>query len=99
MTKCAKNISNRKYTKLLKYGSAFWWESYRTDAPVRIYLQASFPYKRPLSDEQLLQGIIDERFFGYVQCDTEVPGHLRDYFSNFPPILKITVVKRNDIEI
>ena len=55
------------------------------------------PYKRPLSEEQLLQGIIDGRFFGYVQCDIEVPEHLRDYFSKFPPIFKNTVVSRNDI--
>ena len=41
--------------------------------------------------------IIDGRLFGYVQCDFEVPEQLRDYLSNFPPIIKITVVKRNDI--
>ena len=35
--------------------------------------------------------------FGYVQCDIEVPEHLRDYFSNFPPIYKNAVVSRNDI--
>ena len=46
---------------------------------------------------QLLQGIIDGRLFGYVQCDIEVPEHLRDYFSNFPPMFKNTVVSRDDI--
>ena len=44
-----------------------------------------------------MQGIIDGRLFGYVQCDIEVSEHLRDYFSNFPPISKNTVVSRNDI--
>ena len=44
-----------------------------------------------------MQRIIDGRLFGYVQCDIEVPEHLRDYFSNFPPIFKITVVSRDDI--
>ena len=46
---------------------------------------------------QLLQVIIDGRLFGYVQCDIEVPEHLRDYFSNFPPIFKNFVVSRGDI--
>ena len=56
-----------------------------------------FPYKRPLSEEQLLQGIVDGKLFGYVQCDIEVPEHLRRYFSNFPPIFENTVVSREDI--
>ena len=66
-----------------------WWCLYKTDAPVKSYLRANFPYKRPLSEEQLLQQIIDGRLFGYVQCDIEVPEHLRDYFSNFLPYSKI----------
>ena len=74
-----------------------WWRLYKTDAPVKSYLRANFPYKRPLSEEQLLQRIIDGRLFGNVQCDIEVPEHLRDYFSNFPPIFKNNVVSRDDI--
>ena len=50
-----------------------------------------------MSEEQLLQGIIDGRLFGYVQCDIEVPEHLRSYFSNFPPTFKNTEVSREDI--
>ena len=74
-----------------------WWRLYKTDAPVKSYLRAKFPYKLPLSEEQLLQRIIDGSFFGYVQCHIEVPEHLRDYFSNFPPIFKNAVVSRDDI--
>ena len=74
-----------------------WWRLYKTDAPVKSYLRANFPYERPLSEEQLLQRIVDGRFFGYVQCDIEVPEHLRDYFSNIPPIFKNTVVIRDNI--
>ena len=73
------------------------WSLYKTDAPVKSYLRANFPYKRPLSEEQLLQGTIDWRLFGYVQCDIEVHEHLRDYFSSFPPIFKNNIVSRNDI--
>ena len=74
-----------------------WWSLYKTDAPVKSYLRANFLYKRPLSGEQLVRQIIDGRLFGYVQCDIEMPEHLRDYFSNFPPIFKNTVVSRDDI--
>ena len=59
--------------------------------------EKNFPYRHPLIEEGLLHGIIDGRLFGYVQCDIEVPEHLRDYFSNFPPIFKKTAVSREDI--
>ena len=74
-----------------------WWSLYKTDASVKCHLRGNFPYKRPLSEELLLQGIIDGQLFGYVQCDIEIPEHLRSYFSNFPPIFKNTVVSREDI--
>ena len=44
-----------------------------------------------------MQGIIDGRLFGYDQCDIEVPKNLRDYFSNFPLMIKNTAVSRDDI--
>ena len=74
-----------------------WWSLYKTDASVKSHLRENFPYRHPLSEEGLLHGIIDGRLFGYVQCDIEVPEHLRDYFSNFPPIFKNTAVSRDDI--
>ena len=74
-----------------------WWSLYKADASVKSHLRENFPCRRPLSEEGLLQGVIDGRLFGYVQCDIEVPEHLRDYFSNFPPKLKNTVVSRDDI--
>ena len=74
-----------------------WWRLYKTDATVKSHLRENFPYKCPLSEEGLLQEIHDGRLFGYVQCDIEVPEHLRDYFSNFPPIIKNTVVSSDDI--
>ena len=73
-----------------------WWSLYKTDASVKSHLREDFHYKRPLSEEQLLQGNIDGQLFGYVQCDIEVRENLRSYFSNFPPIFKNTLVSRED---
>ena len=44
-----------------------------------------------------MQRFIVGRLFGYVQSDIEVPEHMRDYFFNFFPIFKKTVVSRVDI--
>ena len=74
-----------------------WWSLHKTDASVKSHLRKNFPYRRPLSDEGLMQGFIDWRLFASVQCDIEAPEHLRDYFSIFPPIFKKTAVSRDDI--
>ena len=75
-----------------------WWSLYEAGDPsVKSHLRENFPYRRPLSEVQLLQGIINGRFFGYVECDIEVPERLRRYFLNFSPMFKITVVSREDI--
>ena len=76
-----------------------WWcRLYKSGESVKSHLRENFPYKRSLSGEGLLQGIIDGRLFGYVQCDIEVPEHLRDYFSNFLPKFRNTIVSRDDID-
>ena len=73
-----------------------WWSLYKTDASVKSHLQKNFPYRHPLTEEGLLHRNIDGRLFGYVQCNIEVPEHLRDYFSNFRPIFENTAVSRDD---
>ena len=73
-----------------------WWSIYKTDASVKSHRRKNLPYRRPLSEEGLMQGFIDGRLFRYVQCDIEVPEHLLDYFSNFLLIFKNTAVSRDD---
>ena len=84
----------QKGYQIVEMSECEWWSLYQTDASVRSHLRKDFPYGRPLSDEGLMQGIIDGRLFGYVQCDIEVPDHLRYYSPNFPPIFKNTAVSR-----
>ena len=74
-----------------------WWNLYKTTTCVKQHLRQSFPYKRPLREESLLEQIRSCKLFGYVQCDIEVPEVLKKKFANFPPIFKITNVGRHDI--
>ena len=71
-----------------------WWEFYKTDVSVKEYLRGSFPYKRPLRQDQLLDKIKSGTIFGHSQCDIEVPEHLRENLANFPPLFKNTNVSR-----
>ena len=64
---------------------------------VKEHLRESFPFKRPLREESLLEQIRSGTLFGYVQCDIEVPEELKKKFANFPPIFKKTNVGRHNI--
>ena len=92
-----KDYVQQKGYQLVEMWECEWWSLSKTDASVKSHLRENFPYKRTLSEEQLLQGIIDRQLFGYVQCDIDVPEHLRSYFSIFPPTFKNTVGSREDI--
>ena len=60
-------------------------------------MRESFPYKRPLREEGLLEQIRSGKLFSYVQCDIEELEELKKKFANFPPIFKKTTVGRHDI--
>ena len=45
----------------------------------------------------MLARIEEDKLFGYVQCDLELPEELRERFANFPPIFKNFDVGRENI--
>ena len=49
-------------------------------------------FKKYLNQNQIVQYIQDACLFGFVECNIEVPGHLKDYFSEITPIFKNTEV-------
>ena len=92
-----KDYIQQKGYKIIEMCECNCGELYRTDATVKNHLRTNFPYQRTLSEKRLMQEIKSRRLFGYVQCDLKVPENLKAYFVNFTPILKNTVVSRNDI--
>ena len=87
----------QKCYQIVEMWECEWWSLYKTDASVKSHLRGNFPYRCPLSEEGVIQRFIVGRHFNYLQCDIKKPEHLRDYFSNFPPIFKNTIVSREDI--
>ena len=74
-----------------------WWRLYKTTNTVKLHIRENFPYRRSITEEQLLERIKKGNVFGYVQCDVEVPENLRANFANFPPVFKNILVSKNDI--
>ena len=50
-----------------------------------------------MTEDQIIQAIQDKTFFGLVECDIEVPDHLRDYFSEMTPIFKNITLSQKDL--
>ena len=63
-------------------------ETLKGDESVKIHVRNSFLFKLLLTQESVLAKIGEDKLFGYVQCDLEVPDGLKYNFSNFPPFFK-----------
>ena len=89
-------LRNKGY-KVVEIWECNWWETVKGDESVKIHVRNNFPFKLPLTQESLLTKIREDKLFGYVQCDLEVPDGLKYKFSNFPPIFRNFNVSRADI--
>lgn len=45
----------------------------------------------------ILNDVLNDRFFGLIECDISTPEHLKDYFAEMPPIFKNVEVTYNDL--
>ena len=89
-------IKERGY-KIQEMWECEWWRHFKTDSSVKNHVKTSFPYKRPLSTDFVLEKIKKRALIDYVQGDLIVPDELKPTFSSFPPIFKNIDVCRNDI--
>ena len=51
----------------------------------------------PMSFKTILKRVCEGKFFGFIECDIHTPDHLKEKFSEMPPIFKNTFVSREDI--
>ena len=63
------------------------WQALVTQCPeIKAYLAQHGKY---LNQDQIIQYIQNGHLFGFVECDIEIPDHLKEYFSEMIPILKM----------
>ena len=87
----------KKGYKIVEMRECEWWDQVQKSSILKDHVRKNFPYKLPLSSETPLTRIHEDKLFGYVQCDLEVPEELREQFANFPPIFKNCDVGRENI--
>ena len=77
------------------------WQALVTQRPeIKAYLSqhhTNTHFKKHLNQDQIIRYIHDGRLFGFVECDIEVPDHLKEYFSEMTPIFKNTEASLKDV--
>ena len=95
--KLRKLYLEKKGYKVIEMRECEWWYHVQENSMLKNHIRKNFPYKLPLSKETLLTRIHEDKLFGYVQCDLEVPEELCERFANFPPVFKNCDVGREKI--
>ena len=97
MDQMRKQYIKEKGYNVVEMWDCEWWNLYKTTTCVKQHLTESFPCKRLLREENLLEQIRSGKLFSYVQCDIGVLEELKKKFANFAPIFKNTNIGRHDI--
>ena len=102
----AETKANSKYIKeqgyqLIEVFECQWRRLKKTNSQVQHFLSTKFQrpldHHETLTNDQILKAICDESLFGVVECDVQVPDHLKPKFAEMCPIFKNTEISRNDI--
>ena len=77
------------------------WQAFLTQRPeIKAYLAQHRTYahfEKYLTQDQIIQYIKDGHLFGFVECDIEVPEHLKEYLLEMTPIFKNNNVSLDDV--
>ena len=74
-----------------------WWQLYKKTTTDKLHIRKNFPYRRSLTQQQLLERKKKGKVLSCVQGGVEVPEKERANFDYFPPLFKNTLVSKNDI--
>jgi hypothetical protein len=77
------------------------WERLKKEDPaVKAFvkdMQRPCDGKFKMTEETILRAVMEDRMFGALEIDLEVPDHLKGKFAEMPPVFKNTDVSRDDI--
>ena len=77
------------------------WEALVTQRPeIKAYISQHCTcthFKKYLNQDQIIQYIQDGHLFAFVECDIEVPDHLKEYFYEMIPVFRNVNVRLDDV--
>ena len=100
-------LEKKQYLEDLNYEVFYIWECsmnrlLKAEPRLREDVQQMKPtflrkHKGEVTKEDILEGIRDESFFGFLVCDISVPLHLRSFMDSCPPLFSNTTLNMEDI--
>ena len=73
------------------------WKEIRKEPGEKSFLAPARRQKWNMTQNEILEAVIDGTLFGMIECDIHVPPELRPYFFEMQPIFKNANVSRDDI--
>ena len=100
-------LEKKRYLEELNYEVVYVWEcSMNKLLQARPELKEQVKQMKPaflrkhkdeVTKEEILEGVRDETFFGFLLCDISVPVHLRSFMDSCPPLFSNTAVNMEDL--
>ena len=96
---CVQDLRDKGYNVEIMWEKD--WQALLTQRPeIKTYLAQHHTFthfKKDLSQDQIIKYIQDGHLFGFVECNIEVPDHLKEYFLEMTPIFKNVEVCLDDV--
>ena len=95
--------SKQDYIKALGYNlivmrECHWKNLLKLDPDVRDFVSKlefrTMSENQMMTEDEIVQALQQEKFFGLIECDISVPDHLKEKFSEMQPIFKNVTVTR-----
>ena len=78
-----------------------WNEMKKSNPKIKQFVNDLFSRKmeenKPMTSVEVLEAVKNDKFYGFLECDIEVPKHLQEHFSEMPPIFKHASLSRKDL--
>ena len=94
------------YIRALGYRLEYIWEcewqrAVNANPSVKVFLKAFndtvYGVDRPLTQDEVLDKVLNGQLFGFVECDLHVPDNLLAKFAEMPPIFKNVELSREHL--
>ena len=99
--------TKEKYLRLKGYNMRIIWEhefksQKKSDVQLKQFIRQRQPpfyrkHRWTTSESTILDAVLDDTFFGFLEVDIHVPDHLHTYFEEMPPLFCNTEVKFQDM--
>lgn len=78
------------------------WQEFKKESQtcrsfIKQWFSEKMAEKSPMTENEIIDAVKNDVFYGLVECDLHTPDHLRNYFAEMQPIFKHSLISRTDL--